>query len=173
MFYSEEYTTPDEKEIILAILKKNPKVRVPTFMLHNLKVTKDALKGKPIGLLDVPNRAVFHFPDGRYNYTSFTLAKVLHTSCTVKAYLKPQEKYRDSYRQVVMEPGFDEKVILDYVPDEICFAGASTTIPKIALMGCKNIEELACKYATGRVHTELMDLELDGNFYRKLIAEIS
>lgn len=172
MTYSEENTTPDEKEIILAVLKRNSKVHVPVFMLHNLEVTKAALEGKPIRLLDVPNRSVFHFPDGRYNYTSFTLTKVCHTSWTVKAYLKPQEKYRGSYRQVVMEPGCDENVILDYVPDEICFGGADTAIPKVALMNCKNIEKLASQYATGRVHTELMDLQLDGSFYRKLIAEI-
>ena len=173
MVYDEDNTTPDEKEIILAILKKNSRVQVPVFMLHNLKVTKAALEGKPIRLLDVPSKAVFHFPDGRYNNTPFTLTKVRHTSWTVKAYLKPQEKYRGSYRQVVMEPGFDENVILDYVPNEIHFGGADTTIPKDALMNCKNIEELACKYATGRVHTELMDLELEGSFYRKLIAEIN
>ena len=173
MFYDEENTTPDEKEIILAVLKKNSKVQVPVFMLHNLKVTKAALEGKPIRLLDVPSGSVFHFPDGRYNHTSFTLEKVCHTSWTVKAYLKPQEKYRGSYRQVVMEPEFDENVILDYVPDEIHFGGADTTIPKDALINCNNIEELACKYATGRVHTELMDLELEGSFYRKLIAEIN
>jgi len=172
MFYNEENTTPDEKEIILSVLKKNSKVRVPLFMLHNLKVTKDALEGKPIELLDVPNGSIFHFPDGRYNHTSFTLTKVRHTSWTVKAYLKPQEKYRGSYRQVVMEPGFDENVILDYVPDEIRFGMNSTTIPKSALMGCKNIQELASQYATGSVYTELMDLELDGSFYRKLIAEL-
>lgn len=172
MIYSEENTTPDEKEIILAVLKKNSKVRVPVFMLHTLKVTKDALNGKPIKLLDVPNRSVFHFPDGRYNYTSFTLTKVRHTSWTVKAYLKPQEKYRGSYRQVVMEPGCDENVILDYVPDEICFGMNNTTIPKSALMRCKNVQELASQYATGSVYTELMDLELEGSFYRKLIAEI-
>ena len=42
MIYDEDNTTPDEKEILLAVLKKNPTVKVPTFMLHNLKVTKDA-----------------------------------------------------------------------------------------------------------------------------------
>lgn len=172
MTYDEENTTPDEKEILLAVLKKNPTVKVPDFMLHSLKVTKDALEGKPIRLLDVPNGSVFHFPDGKYNHTPFILTKVRHTSWTVKAYLKPQEKYRDSYRQVVMEPGFDENVILDYVPDEIRFGMNNTSIPKSALMSCNSIQELASQYATGSVYTELMDLEIDGSFYRKLIAEI-
>lgn len=170
--YDEENTTPEEKEILLAVLRKNSRVQVPVFMLHNLKVTKDALNGKPIRLLDVPSGSVFHFPDGRYNKTPFTLVKVKYSSWDVKAYLKPQEKYRGSYRQVVMRPGFDENVVMDYIPDEIHFGGADTTIPKEALMNCKNIEELACKYATGRVYTELMDLEIEGSFYRKLIAEI-
>lgn len=173
MYFNEDYITPDEKEIIMTILKKNPRVKVPTFMVHSLKMVKDALRGNPIRLLDVPNESIFHFQNGQFNNTQFTLKKVRHTDWTVKAYLKPQEKYRGSFRQLIVEPGDNDFVIVDYVPDEVCFGGADTIIPKDALMNCNNIEELASKYATGRVHTELMDLELDGSFYRKLIAELS
>lgn len=172
MYFNEDCITPDEKEIIMTILKKNPRVKVPTFMVHSIKMVKEALRGNPIQLLDVPNESIFHFQNGQFNNTQFTLNKVRHTDWTVKAYLKPQEKYRGSFRQLIVEPSDNDFVIVDYVPDEVCFGMNSTSIPKSVLMYCEDINELACKYASGRVHTELMDLELDGSFYRKLIAEI-